>query len=244
MQRPRLRDNQNLKSFELYPLGILPDGCIYSIGKWLAYYFAVGKNDISGEDWGDIFAKGIDGEHLGSPLGLADVIYEGMAWSVKSVKNDNPHKCKHIRVISGRCSPDYSYNITNPHEDIDKTGIAVLNIWNERVNVAKDKYEPLRSTILIRNPNTLDFTIFENEVFRFNTQNYKWKVNTRGNLEGFDITTKKHIFTWQPHGSQFTILYDVPLSAKKFHIKRPPVLDFHKTMEQIGFDKSWIKIID
>ncbi|MDR0304401.1 MAG: hypothetical protein LBH98_06500 [Chitinispirillales bacterium] len=243
MQRPKLRDNKEKKLYELYPLGQISDEVVYSIGKWMTYYFAVGKSDIDGEDWGDIFAKAINGGHLNSPLGIADVIYEGMAWSVKSVKLENPLTAKHIRLISGRCSPDYSYNISNPHEDIQKTGAAVLGIWNERINIAKEKYEPLRTSILVRNFNSLEFLLFENETERFITKNYIWKENKNGNLEGFDILSNKHAFTWQPHGSQFTILYDIPVSAKKFRIKRPAVLDFEKTMESIGFEQNWVAIL-
>lgn len=243
MQRPKLRDNKGKKSFELYPLGQISDEIIYEIAKWMTYYFSVGKSDINGEDWGDIFAKAITGDHLGKPLGLADVVYEGMAWSVKSVKTAYPHSIQKIRVISGRCSPDYSYGITDPHEDVERTGTAVLSIWNERINIAKETYEPLRTNILIRNFNTLQFSIFEHETVRYNTKDYTWKVNKNGNIEGYDILTNTHKFTWQPHGSQFTILYDVPKSLQKFTIKRPPVLDFEETMSQIGFDSSWVTIL-
>jgi hypothetical protein len=243
MQRPKLRDNKGKGPFELYPLGQIPDEVIYSIGKWMAYYFAVGKSDIDGEDWGDIFAKAINGGHMNSPIGLADVVYEGMAWSVKSIKLDKPLTAKHIRVISGRCSPDYSYGISDPHEDVQKTGAAVLGIWNERINIAKEQYEPLRTSVLVRNFNTFEFLLFENEAERFIVKNYLWKENRNGNLEGFDALSNKHIFTWQPHGAQFTILYDIPTSAKKFRIKRHSVLDFEKTMENIGFDQSWVTIL-
>ena len=216
---------------------------IYEIAKWMTYNFAVGKADINGEDWGDIFAKAIGGEHLGKPLGLADVVYEGMAWSVKSVKASTPHSTQKIRVISGRCSPDYSYGITDPHEDVERTGAAVLSIWNERINIAKERYEPLRTNVLVSNFNNMEFLVFEQETVRYNTRDYTWKVNRNGNLEGYEIGTTQHKFTWQPHGSQFTILYDVPLSSQKFKVKRPPVLDFEETMTQIGFDNSWVTIL-
>ena len=244
MQRPKLKDNQGKKLFELYPLGNIPHDYIIEIGKWIAYRYAFGKTDIDGEDWGDIFAKAIGGQHLSKPLGLADVEYEGMAWSVKSVKNSNPHKCKSIRVISGRCSPDYSYNISNPHEDVNQTGRAVLNIWNERVNIAKDVYEPLRISILVRNPDKLEYLVYEEDAARYNTNNYIWKSNKNGNIEGYEIATEKHKFTWQPHGSQFTVLYDIPPSAIKFKVKRPPVFDFEQTLNQMGFDSSWIEILE
>lgn len=102
---------------------------IYKIGKWLIYSLAVGKSNISGEDWGDIFGKAIKGNHLSSPVGSADIILDKEAWSLKSIQHNNPHTCEHIRVISGRNSPDYSYGITDPREDIQKTGEAVLGIW-------------------------------------------------------------------------------------------------------------------
>jgi hypothetical protein len=240
MQRPKLRDNKGKEPFELYPLGQIPVHVIYEVSKWMTYHFAIGKSDISGEDWGDIFAKAIGGEHLGKPLGLADVVCEGMAWSVKSVKQVRPHMAKHVRVISGRCSPDYSYGISNPHDDIQQTGAAVLNIWNERINIAKEKFEPLRTSILVRNFNTLEFALFEHETSRYIIKDYEWKSNKNGNLEGYHIGTGFHQFTWQPHGSQFTILCEIPPYASRFKIRRPPVFDFNHTMAQIGFEEGWV----
>ena len=241
MQRPKLKDSKN-KTYELYPLGQIPDNVVRNIGKWIVYYFAVGKTDINGEDWGDIFGKSIDGGHSNSPAGLADVIYEGMAWSVKSVKNNKPHTCNNIRVISGRCSPDYSYGITDPHSDIQKTGTAVLGIWNERVNIAKDNYEPLRSVILIRNPDLLRFSLYESEIHRFNTSEYIWQENQHGNLEGREKATGRHIFTWQPHGSQFTIKYQIN-ERINFIVKKPPMLEFNQIMSQIGYKDDWTTIL-
>ena len=242
MQRPRLRDGKHRTGTELYPLGEFPEKVIYTISKWLVYNFALGKSDISGEDWGDIFAKSIDGEHLSSPVGLADVILEGKAWSVKSVKHTNPHSCPQIRVISGRNSPDYSYGITDPRENIEKTGKAVLGIWNERVNIALDKFDTLRTIILIRNVNTLEFTLFETETHKFVSADYQWFENKRNNFEAHDRVSERHVFTWQPHGSQFTIKYLIPASAVKFQIKRPSVLDFEQTIKQIGFSEDWVTI--
>ena len=242
MRRPRLKDGNKRTSQELYPLGEFPKKIILEISRWLIYNFAVGKSNISGEDWGDIFAKSIDGDHLSSPVGLADVVLEGQSWSVKSVQSTNPHGSNEIRVISGRNSPDYSYGIQNPHKNIQETGNAVLGIWNERVNIALDRFDYLRTAILIRNVNTLEFTLFETETHKFIPSEYKWEINQRGNFEGFDILSNTHKFTWQPHGSQFTIKYPIPASAVRFKIKRPPVLDFEKTMNQIGFSEDWVTI--
>ena len=243
MQRPRLKDNKGRVPFEIYQIGQIPQATILQMGKWLTYHYLVGNKDLAGDKWGDIFAASIGGTHLGSPLGLADVVFDTQCWSTKTIKATKPHNTDKVRIISGRCSPDYSYGITDPHEDIQKTGTAVLSIFNERINIAKDMYEPLRAVILIRNFESFEFSIFEHDIYRYVTTEYEWRENKENNLEGFDKSNGRHCFTWQPHGSQFTVLYEVPASVIKFKVKQPPVLDFVKTLEQVGFDDSWVTII-
>lgn len=223
---------------------MIPKEVIVEISRWLVYSCAIGKSDISGEDWGDFFAKAVQGDHLSSPVGLADVVAEGKAWSVKSVKHNTPHRATIVRVISGRNSVDYSYGITDSREDPQKTGNAVLGIWNERVNIALDKFDSLRTSILVRNIDTLELTLFETDTPQYVQANYIWTLNKNDNLVGHDITTKKHKFTWQPHGAQFTVKYPIPASAIKFRIKRPHILDFDTTMKELGFEDSWVQIED
>lgn len=243
MERPRLRDNRKLASQELYPLGEIPSELIRSIGGGLVYLLAIGRKDISGNDWGDIFANAIGGTHLNSPIGIADVVLNKTAWSMKTVKSSNPFTTKSIRLISGRCSPDYSYGITNPHEDIQRTGRAVLGIWNERINIANDNYNPVRTAILIRSSDMLSYTLFEEDNRRFRTADFIWESNPNGNLIGKDIETGLTRFTWQPHGSQLTIHTHVPKNAIKFVVKAPPIISKSDVMNAIGFDESWINIL-
>ena len=204
----------------------------------------VGYKDISGDDWGNVFAEAIGGNHLQSPIGIADVTYNKMAWSMKTVKNKNPHRTTAtLRLISGRCSPDYSYGINDPHKDVEATGRSVLNIWNERVNIAQDYYNPLRTLVLVRSEDLLTYTLFEEENHRYVASAYRWEENKKGNLLGIDIETGKTIFTWQPHGSQFTIHTKIPRNAIKFRIKQPPQLDIDQTLKQIRFDDNWVEIL-
>lgn len=93
---------------------------VVGIASHLIYLICIGRKDISGSDWGDALAEAIGGRHLDAPVGIADVVKEKMAWSVKTVKNKDPFNARSVRLISGRCSPDYSYGITDPHEDIQK----------------------------------------------------------------------------------------------------------------------------
>lgn len=157
-------------------------------------------------------------------------------------KNSDPFSAKNIRLISGRCSPDYSYGITDPHKDVQKTGEAVLGIWNERVNIPNDRYSQLRTSILIRSNDLLSYSLFEEETLRYRTTDYRWDVNKNGNLIGLD-KNEKVCFTWQPHGSQFTIHTEIPDSSVKFTIKQPPKLERKEILEKIHFDTSWITII-
>lgn len=207
------------------------------------YLLHTGRKDLSGSDWGDAFAEALNGIHLDSPVGIADVVLEKMAWSMKTVKCTNPLTTKSIRLISGRCSPDYSYGITDPHKDIQETGRAVLGIWNERINIAQDSYNPPRTAILIRSNDLLSYCLFEEENHRYRTSDYVWQVNTNGNLIGKSIETGRTCFTWQPHGSQFTIHTEVPQNAVRFKIRKPELLNKEQLLKNISFDSSWVSIM-
>lgn len=244
MKHPRLRDSKRLLTLEPYPINEIPPEVIKLIGKKLVYMLCVGYKDLTGDDWGNIFAEAIGGTHLQSPIGIADVTFNKMAWSMKTLKSANPHRNNAaLRLISGRCSPDYSYGISDPHEDIQKTGRAVLNIWNERVNIANDYYNPLRTSILIRSNDMLSYTLFEEENHRYAANSFIWEENDNGNLIGRDIETGEQRFTWQPHGSQFTIHTRIPQPAVKFQIQQPPKLDVEATLKQIDYSDDWVKIL-
>lgn len=243
MKHPRLRDSHKLLTSEPYLLNEIPEDLIVKIAGSIVYLLHIGRNDMSGNDFGDIFAKAVGGEHLASPLGIADVVLNKMAWSMKTVKSAQPFDIKKVRLISGRCSPDYSYGISNPHEDVEKTGRAVLNIWNERVNIAQDYYNPVRTAVLIRNKTMNEFVLFEEENHRYVANNYRWEVNDNGNLIGLEKSTGRHCFTWQPHGSQFTIIADVPESVVKFSVKIPPVMTEERVLKELEFGREWVRII-
>lgn len=243
MNHPKLRDGRKLVTSEVYPINEIPDEVIFKVAGYFAYLLYVGRKDISGNDWGDAFAKAIGGIHLDSPVGIADVVKGKMAWSMKTVKTKDPLTAKKVRLISGRCSPDYSYGITDPHVDIEKTGRAVLGIWNERINIALDNYNPVRTLVLVRSEDCLNFCLFEEDIHRYPTNDYVWSVNSNGNLIGKSIATDKTAFTWQPHGSQFTIHEDIPYNSVRFTLKKPPVISQEAVLSTIGFTDDWVKII-
>ena len=67
--------------------------------------------------------------------------------------------------------------------------------------------------------------------------------NKRKNLEGWSKKTEEHKFTWQPHGSQFTIVETLPKNRLAIRIKQPPLLDRDEILNVLNFDDSWIEII-
>lgn len=226
-----------------YPLGEIPDGVVLEVGRQIVHRLAVGHADITGDDFGGIFANAIEGEHRSRPLGIADVIRNGCAWSVKTVKAGNPFTQEKIRIISGRNSPDYSLDISNPRADVEETGRAVLKIWNERVNEAMGSHDELRVVVFLRNMATREFVLFEQEAERYIPNDYRWTTNIRRNLEGHDRTTGDLVFTWQPHGSQFTIHRKVPAAARKFSITRNvPIIEVERVLRLAGYRDDWVEL--
>ncbi|MDO4511849.1 MAG: hypothetical protein Q4B68_08540 [Bacteroidales bacterium] len=242
MKQPKLRDSRLLGK-ELFPLGEIPSEIVKKIGAGIVFRLHTGRKDISGDDWGDILASAVGGQHLGKPLGISDVITDTIAWSAKTVKNPSPFNQTIARLISGRNSPDYSYGIEDPHDDIQKTGDAVLGIWNGRVDIAKAHHPKIRAIVLIRNYECSEFVLYEEPIEHFNIREFEWRENKNSNLEGYVKGTDIKRFIWQPHGSQFTIVSVVPDNAIKFRVRRPPIQTQEDVLKNIGFDDSWIEII-
>ena len=243
IKKVRLKGNKRRLTAP-WPLGALPHSVITEIGKYLVHRLAIGHTDITGDDFGSIFAQAIDGEHKSSPLGIADVILEGNAWSVKTIKSKNPFKVSKARFISGRNSPDYSLGIENVHKNVEATGKAVLRIWNSRINEALGEYDDLRIVHFIRNLETKEFVIFEESAEKFIVENYEWNKNKHGNFQGHHKQTGVHKFTWQSHGAQFTIIKIIPSCAIKFIINgNPSVMEVEHILRLARFKPTWIEII-
>jgi len=242
MKKPKLRDNKHIDA-SVYQIGQIPRDIVKKIGAGIVFALHTGSKDISGDMWGDIFANAIGGEHLARPVGISDVVTSSVAWSAKTVKQTNPFSTTKVRLISGRNSPDFSYGIEDPHDDIQKTGDAVLGIWNGRVDIALAKFKVVRVIVLIRNNDCSEFVLYEEYLEHFKIDDFIWRENEQNNFEGIEKHSDNKMFTWQPHGSQFTIHSEVPSSAVKFRIKRPPVLTQENALKNIGFDESWIEIL-
>lgn len=239
---PKLRTVDKVKP--PYPRNKFPANFGYKLGKEVVYLLATkGKPVLEGAEWEQIFASCISAKWKPSNVGLDDVVLGSCAWGAKTVKSSNPRNASTIRLISGRNSPVYSFN-ENTVTDVlpDPLGEKILTIWNERVSSIKKDYKHVRTIVLIKANDLSEVVIFEFDTIRYEPELYQWQWNPRRNLEGFNKSTGKHCFTWQPHGSQFTIVEDVPDDALLIKIKLPETLDKESVLQTIGFDKSWVQI--
>ena len=85
--------------------------------------------------------------------------------------------------------------------------------------------------------------MFEFDTVLYQADGLRWQWNQRNNLEGRAKSSDAHKFTWQPHGSQFTIIEDVPRDRLAIKIKQPPCLDRDAVLNALRFDKSWVQVL-
>jgi len=200
-----------------------------------------------GEDWEEIFARLVGASWQPSNVGLDDVVYQQCAWGCKTVKNAHPAQTKRVRLISGRNSTSYSFDDKKVKDvDPDEQGQKVLSIWNSRVGDVRKKFLHVRTVVLIKSQDLLEVAVFETDTSLYQAENYKWSWNDENNLEGFEVRPDKteiHKFTWQPHGSQFTIIEEVPPSRLAIKIRKPPELDKEAVLNALKFDESWVEVI-
>jgi len=239
---PRLRTVE--KYPPPYPLNDFPDDFAMNVGKQVIYLIMTKPIlSIEGSEWEQIFANAIGAEWKPSNNGLDDILLGNCAWGAKTIKASNPWTARTARLISGRNSPVYSYQDTiDTKKDPAVVGKEILEIWNERVASLYAKYKHLRTVVLLKSDDLLKLAVFEFPTVRYNPEDYTWLWNSRGNLEGWKDGQKR--FTWQPHGSQFTITELVPEKRLCIALKSPPKIDPETVLKAYKFEESWVKIVD
>jgi hypothetical protein len=147
-----------------------------------------------------------------------------------------------VRLISGRNSPAYSFDQTDLDAQPQLLGDSVLEIWNARVEAIRAHFSHLRTVVLVKSPDLTTLTVFEFETVFYPPENYTWQKNKNGNLEAIEKHTGAHRFTWQPHGSRFTIIEPVPQNCLLVTLKSPPRLDKDEVLAALHYDDSWVTV--
>lgn len=242
---PRLRNVNKVKP--PYPLNDFPSDFALKLCEEVVYLLATRGStpDFTGKDWEVIFANSVGADWQPSNVGLDDIVLDQCAWGAKTIKATRPFNTRKVRLISGRNSPIYSFGATKI-TDIDPTplGSQVLEIWNERVSAIRQTHKHLRTVVLIRSNDLREFVVFEYDTIRYDPELYFWDWNKNGNLQGYSRATEEHIFTWQPHGSQFTIIKQVPEKHLAIKInKAPDLVKKEDVLSSINFDSSWLEVL-
>ena len=240
---PRIRTVE--KYSPPYPLNRFPSGFALNLGKEVIYLLASrGTPRLEGADWEEIFARLVGARWKPSNVGLDDIILQQMAWGAKTVKNKTPLTAPKVRLISGRNSVAFSYDQDKvKNVDPSNMGEKVLSIYNERVAGVRKKFQHLRTVVLVKSDDLLELAVFELETIMYDAERFWWRWNAKNNLEGYEKNGDAHLFTWQPHGSQFTIIENVPEHRLAIRIRNPPRLDRNEVLDALEFDESWVEII-
>lgn len=241
MEEPRLRTVEKFKP--PYPLNEFPSGFALNLGKEIVYHLATKSAALEGPEWEAMFARLIGADWKPSNVGLDDIVLGDCAWGAKTVKNPRPFTTAKVRLISGRNAPIYSFDTTDVRKaDVQELGKQILSIYNSRVWAVRKKYRHLRTVVLIKGDDLTDLSVFEFETVALNEGDFTWGWNKNKNLEGCD-SSGNHCFTWQPHGSQFTIVESVPKSRLRIEVKRPAPLPRDLVLTHVGFDANWVRTI-
>ena len=243
---PKLR-NVN-KAIAPYALNKFPDSFVEAFAREVVYMEATKKTmSLEGKEWEQIFAKCINAKWTPSNVGLDDIKLENCCWSAKTVSAGckNIANQKTVRLISGRNSTFFSYGVEQGSKEApDRIGEMILGIWNERVSGIRQIFKFARTVVLVKAKDFRDYLIFETDTVRYEPELYVFSWNKNGNLEGWEKVSGEHKFTWQPSGSQFTVIEKIPEDRIHIQIKEIKKIDPETVLQAISYDKSWYKIID
>lgn len=67
MKHPKLRDSGKLLTAEPWPLGQVPTDTVVKIGGGIVHLLCIGRKDLDGKDWGDIFADAMAAHTFRAP---------------------------------------------------------------------------------------------------------------------------------------------------------------------------------
>lgn len=241
---PRLRTVN--KAQPPYTINKFPHQFIDRFGEEIAYMQATKETmSLEGNEWEQIFAYCVGASWKPSNVGLDDVVLDNCCWGAKTVYANSKllKDQKKVRLICGRNSPTYSFGedkITSANPN--HIGHLVLDIWNERVSGVRQVFKFVRTVVLVKSKDFTDYLIFETDTLRYDPELYSFEWNKRGNLEGYTKKDHTHRFTWQPHGSQFTIIEDIPTERLHLQVKKPEKVDKDLILKGIHYDKTWVHV--
>ena len=244
MAEPRLRTVN--KATAPFALNKFPLKFVDTLAREIVYMMATKQAmSIEGNEWEQIFANCVGADWKPSNVGLDDVVLDNCCWGAKTVfGNKKLDKQSRVRLICGRNSPTYSYGVDKiTSEDPNEIGKLILEIWNERVSAVRQVFKFVRTVVLVKAKDYREYLVFEFDTVRYDPELFYFVWNKDNNLEGYESSTNIHRFTWQPSGSQFTIIEDIPEERLHISIREPERLDKETVLQALNFDNTWYSIV-
>lgn len=245
MSGPRLRTVN--KAVAPFDLNKFPVKFVDTFAKEVVYMLATKQAmSLEGNEWEQIFATCVGADWKPSNVGLDDVVLDNCCWGAKTVfaGSKDIAQQKNVRLVSGRNSPTFSYGVDRiTSEDPNVIGKMVLDIWNERVSAVRQIFKFVRTVVLVKSKDFSEYLIFELDTVRYDPELYYFKWNRNNNLEGYGKETDMHKFTWQPSGSQFTIIEEIPKEKLHIKVKKPELIDKETLLKTVKFDSSWYTVV-
>ncbi len=204
------------------------------LGKDLTFLLATrGKLELDNEEWARMLERAARTESSNRA-----VLRRARCFRVW-----HPFETRHVSLTNTlKLSAEFHELLRNGESDSNKFGAMILDAWNKSLSVARG-FDEERFSVLFAGMNSSCAAFFEIPIISYEPSEYDWDWNEDDGLDGYVKGTCCQRFTWQPHGSQFTITTVIPDNRLKLRIRQPPRLDREEVLTQLRFDPSWVEIV-
>ncbi len=207
---------------------------VQELGKDLTFLLATrGRLELDNEEWARTLERATRSESSGRAILRRARCFR--VW--------HPFATRHVSLTNTLHLPvDFDKAVSECAADPNKLGAMILETWNKSLSVVRG-FDEERFSVLFAGKDSSSAVFFEVPIVSFEPSEYVWEWNEDEGLDGYEKGTDVQRFTWQPHGSQFTVISRVPDNRLKLRIRRPQLLDRDSVLEQLKFDPSWVEIV-
>ena len=206
----------------------------HELGKDLTFLLATrGRLELDDEEWARMLEQAMRTESQDRAI-----LRRARCFRVR-----HTFEIHHVSLANALSLSAGFYELLRKGEpDSNKLGAMLLEAWNKSLSVVRG-FDEERFSVLFVGMDSPCAVFFEVPIVPFEPSEYAWDWNEDDGLDGYVKRTGGQRFTWQPHGSQFTITTVIPDNRLKLRIRQPPRLDREEVLTQLKFDPSWVEIV-
>jgi hypothetical protein len=210
------------------------DSLAQELGKGLTFLLATrGRLELDNEEWARMLELAMRTESPGRAILRRARCFR--VWHTFEIHHVGLANTLHLPV-------DYDKAGGECVADPNRLGAMILEAWNKSLTIVCG-FDEERFSVLFAGKDSSSAVFFEVPIIPFEPSEYDWDWNEDDGLDGYVKGTGVQRFSWQPHGSQFTVISRVPDNRLKLRIRRPQLLDRDSVLKQLKFDPSWVEIV-